>query len=203
MLWSWLLLCLFTGISVLGAYFFALSLFFGSSPVFHQPSLLSVCYDGSLFFNFVGQFDFGCYLLAQEMISVIHYLPCFREWLIGGMLLAFLPFQCLFTDSLALRPAPCPSPFLWYTFSIPTPSPVMLDHSLLFVIQVFLGGVSLPRGCVGLSQGWLGEFCEMRGTHLFGLLNVSQVGLEPVAAAAEAVATLMFSQCNMLWGSFP
>jgi hypothetical protein len=32
---------------------------------------------------------------------------------------------------------------------------------------------------------------------LFGLSNVSQAGLEPVAVAA-----LKFSQCNVLWGSF-
>jgi hypothetical protein len=34
------------------------------------------------------------------MIFVIHYLPCFGEWLIACLLSAFLPFQFLFTDSL-------------------------------------------------------------------------------------------------------
>jgi hypothetical protein len=52
-----------------------------------------------LFFNFAEQFDFGCYLLAQEMNFVTCYLPCFREWLIICLLLAFLPFQYLFTNS--------------------------------------------------------------------------------------------------------
>jgi hypothetical protein len=33
----------------------------------------------------------------------------------------------------------------------------------------FLGGVSLPRGCAGLSQGRLGRFCMICGTHLFSL----------------------------------
>jgi hypothetical protein len=42
----------------------------------------------------------------------------------------------------------------------------------------------------------------MCGTYLFGLLNVSQAGLEPVAAAAVVVAALKFSQCNVLWESF-
>jgi hypothetical protein len=56
----------------------------------------------------------------------------------------------------ALRLAPCSSPFLWCTFSIPTPSAVVLDYSSLFVIEVFFfwGGsvypgavLAYPRGC--------------------------------------------------------
>jgi hypothetical protein len=43
----------------------------------------------------------------------------------------------------------------------------------------------------------------MNGTHLFGLLNVLQAGLEPVVAAGAVVTALKFSQCNMLWESFP
>jgi hypothetical protein len=65
--------CLFTGISAMGAYFFALSPFSGAGSVFPQ----------CLFFKFVGQFDFGCYSLAQEMSFVICYLLCFRDWLIN------------------------------------------------------------------------------------------------------------------------
>jgi hypothetical protein len=43
------------------------------------------------------------------------------------------------------------------------------------------------------------------GAHLFGLLNVSQAGLEPVAlvvTVAEA-ATHLFSQSNVVWRSIP
>jgi hypothetical protein len=43
----------------------------------------------------------------------------------------------------------------------------------------------------------------MHVAYLFGLSNVSQAGLEPVVAAAAEVAALKFSQCNVLWGSFP
>jgi hypothetical protein len=94
------LLCLFIGVSALGAYFFALPPFSGAGSVFHQPPLLSVCYAVCcLLFSFGGQFDFGCCSLAQEMSSVICYLPYFGEWLIVHLLSAFLPFQCLFTDS--------------------------------------------------------------------------------------------------------
>jgi hypothetical protein len=78
----------------------------------------------------------------------------------------------------------------------------VLDYSSLFVIQFFLGGVSLPSGCAGLSWGWLGKFHVVHGTHLFGLLNVLQADLEPVVAAAVAVAAPKFSQCNVLWEAF-
>jgi hypothetical protein len=43
----------------------------------------------------------------------------------------------------------------------------------------------------------------MHGTHLFVLSNVLHAGLESVAAAAAVMATLKFSQYNVLWGSFP
>jgi hypothetical protein len=52
-----------------------------------------------LFFSFAGQFGFGCCSLAQEMISVLCYLPCFGEWLLAHLLSAFLPFQFLLTNS--------------------------------------------------------------------------------------------------------
>jgi hypothetical protein len=45
------------------------------------------------------------------------------------------------------------------------------------------------------------------GTHLFGLLNVSQAGLELAVVeevvAVVAVAAHLFSQCNIVWRSFP
>jgi hypothetical protein len=100
---------------------------------------MAVC---CLFFSFAEQLGFGCCSLAQSMSSVIPYLPCFWEWLIAHLLFAFLPFLCLFTDSLVLRPAPCLAPFLWCTFSIPAPSAIVLDYSLLFVIQFFEGDQS-------------------------------------------------------------
>jgi hypothetical protein len=40
----------------------------------------------------------------------------------------------------------------------------------------------------------------MLGTHLFGLPNVSQAGLEPMLVAAAAH---LFSQCNEAWRSLP
>jgi hypothetical protein len=50
------LLCLFTGISALGTYFFAPSPFSGAESVFHQLPLLSAYYGGLLFaFQFCGE----------------------------------------------------------------------------------------------------------------------------------------------------
>jgi hypothetical protein len=46
----------------------------------------------------------------------------------------------------------------------------------------------------------------MCGAHLFVLCNVSQAGLELLVAAAASVVVVAaprFSQCNVLWESFP
>jgi hypothetical protein len=42
-----------------------------------------------------------------------------------------------------------------------------------------------PGGYAGLLQQWLGENCMALGALLFGLLNVSQAGLEPVAGGDD------------------
>jgi hypothetical protein len=138
-------LCLFTGISMLGVYFFVPPHFSGARSVFHQSPMLSVCYDGSFFvFQFCWAVDFGCCSMPQ-MSSVIHYLPCFGEWLIAHLLLVFLS-----------RLVPCPSPFLKCTFNIPPPSAVVLDYSLLFVVQFFGVCVLVCPGAVLFypRSGW-------------------------------------------------
>jgi hypothetical protein len=61
------------------------------------------------------------------------------------------------------------------------------------LFSFILGEVSLLRGCAGFFQGLLGEFHVMHGACLFGLLNVSQAGLEPVADAAAVAAHKFFS----------
>jgi hypothetical protein len=111
------LLCLFTG-----GLFLCLAPFSGTRSVFCQlaPCCQCVVMVCCLFFNFVELFDFWCCSLAQEMSFVVHYLPCFRQWLITCLLSAFLP---LFTDG-SQRLAPCLSPLLWCTFSNPAPSTV-------------------------------------------------------------------------------
>jgi hypothetical protein len=65
------------------------------------------------------------------------YLPCFGEWLISCLLLVFLLFQCLFTDSSA-DISSLPLPLSLLHFQISCPFVVVLDYSLLFIAQFFL-----------------------------------------------------------------
>jgi hypothetical protein len=152
-----------------------------------------------LIFSFAGQFSFGCCSLAQEMSSVIHYLPCFGEWLITTHFV-FTAFPCLFTDSLALRLALCLSPFLWCSFSIPPLcSPCLITVcSLLFS---FVGGraQSAQGLCWIMFPGVDKGFCMVRGTHLFVLSNDMQASLE-LAVVRNGTK---FSQCNVVWEGFP
>jgi hypothetical protein len=60
---------------------------------------------------------------------VVCYLPCFREWLITGLLLSFLPFRCLFTDS-SRRDQLLVLPLFSGVLSL-------LDFSSLFIVQLF------------------------------------------------------------------
>jgi hypothetical protein len=113
--------------------------FSGAGSVICQPTL-GVMMVHCLFFNFVGLFDFGCCSLAQEMIFVIHYLPCFRQLLITCLLSTFLPFQHLFING-SWRLAPCLSRFLQCTFSdLPLLLCCVLVYNSLFIVQFFWGG---------------------------------------------------------------
>jgi hypothetical protein len=165
---------------MLGVYFFVPSPFSGAGCVPPSPSTDWVLFQFTVCFQFCGAVSFGFCSLAQEMISVIHYLPCFGEWLISAHSLSSLPFLCLFTDSSALKPALAPLPFSGAVSMFHLPSPLsVLDYSLLFVIQFCWGWreSSLPRGCAGFcSQGWIGEFHMVCGAHLFGLpIDTQQV----------------------------
>jgi hypothetical protein len=82
-------LSLFTEISALGVYIFAVPLFSGAGCVPPAPSTVHIL---SQFFSFVGQFGFGCCSLAQENSFVVHYLPCFGKWLIVHLLLVLTAF---------------------------------------------------------------------------------------------------------------
>jgi hypothetical protein len=118
----------------------------------------------------VGQFNFVCHLWFRR--SALQSTTCLA---FEVAFCCVCPFSGVFALSLVCLP------FLWCTFSTPTTSAVVLDYNLLFVIQFFWGGVSLPRGCAGLcSRSWLGEFCVVCGAHLFVLLNDAEAGLGPV-----------------------
>jgi hypothetical protein len=60
--------------------------------MYHPQPLLYVFDYTSTFFSFVGQFDFGCSSLVQDISSVIYYLLCFGWWLVAFLLSAFTAF---------------------------------------------------------------------------------------------------------------
>jgi hypothetical protein len=142
-----------------------------------------------LFFNFAELFDFGWYSLAQEMSFVDRYLPYFKQWLTTCPLSSLLPFQHLFTIvcseicSLLLPPS-------LVSFQSSRPLCCVLVFSLLFIqfFFFFLQGSQFAQGAMLVYP------------RAVGLSNVSQVGLELAAVvvmAVAAVATHLFSQCNM------
>jgi hypothetical protein len=111
-----------------------------------------------LFFNFVGQFDFGCCSLAQKMSSVISYLPLFREWLITHLLLAWpscLSSVCLLIVHAKISSLPLPPSPMHSQLSCP----LCYCSRLQFAVScsIFLEGSSLPRGCAGFSWGGWGN----------------------------------------------
>jgi hypothetical protein len=150
------LLCWFTG-----GLFLCLSPFlWGKVSDSSASPQLSPCCDGLLLvFQFAVLFDFGCCSLAQKMSFVDHYLPYFRQWFIIGPLLAFLPFQPLFTEGshgdqlLAFPSSPVhlqhPAPLLCVSFQF-------LVYSVFFFL--WGRGSVCSGGYAGLSQVWLGEY---------------------------------------------
>jgi hypothetical protein len=114
-------------------------------PHHYCQCVMIVC---CLFFNFAGQFDFGCCSLAQGMISVIHYLPCFGEWLITHLFC--LSGICLLIVCVEISSLPIPPSLVHFQHSCPIC--YVLDYSSLFIVQLFYGWwVSLLGGCAGLS----------------------------------------------------
>jgi hypothetical protein len=194
--------CLFTGISTLGVYFFALPPFSGAGSVFCQAPLLSVCYDGSLFvFQFCGEVWLWVLFTGpgNELCDpLIHYLPCFGEWLITLPLLYFLPFQCLLIVHIEISTILLPLSLVHFQCSRSLCCYARLQFSVCYL--VFWGWGQSAQGLCWFfwGEGWLHEFHIMHDAHLFGLSNVSQAGLEPVAAAAVVVAALKFSFCNSM-----
>jgi hypothetical protein len=160
--------------------FHCLALFFwGKVSDLSVGPLLSVCCDGLLIiFQFcsviwlwmllTGSGDELCGLLpalfqaaAYQLLAVCpSAFPAFVYWKFRG------------------RSATCPSSLLQCTFSNPTLLLCVSFQFLVYCSFFVCGRVSLPRVYSGLSQGWLGEYSVMHGTHLFHLPNVSQADLE-------------------------
>jgi hypothetical protein len=77
----------------------------------------------------------------------------------------------------------------------------VLVFSLLIIVQ-FFSFFFAAQGAMLVYPRAAGEYHVMLGAHLFGLPNVSQACLEPVAAVATAMTAHLFSQCNVAWRSF-
>jgi hypothetical protein len=155
-------LCLFIKSSVLGFYSFA------SPPLSRQVQFstsrtpLSVLDYSLLFvFQFCGKVQF--WVLLSE--SGDHLCDLFPALLWSGLSPAccqsLLPFLCLFTDSLVLSLAPCPSPFFWCSFSVP-PTLSTLYVWLKFIVchSVLFGGTQSTQGLCwfvfpGVDRGFL------------------------------------------------
>jgi hypothetical protein len=93
------LLCLFTGIYGWGLFLCPVRFLRGRFSVPSAPSTVCVLWLFTVWFQFCQAVQFWMLLSGQEMISVFHYLPCFREWFIASPHSVFLPFLYLFTDS--------------------------------------------------------------------------------------------------------
>jgi hypothetical protein len=99
-----------------------------------------------------------------------------------------LPAICLLIVALEISSFPLPPSLVCFQCSCPLCC--LLVFSLLFIVQfcffLFCRGICLPRGLCWFIPGWLGEYHVMLGAHLFGLPNVSQAGLEPVAGNSRS-----------------
>jgi hypothetical protein len=147
--------------------------------------LLSVCCDGSLFFNFAGPFDFGCCSLVQEMSFVVCYLPYFRQLITTccwPSCLSSIGLLIVRTEIISLL-----FPLLWCAFSV-CPFCCVLVFSSLFIVQLFFvcGGSVCPGAMLVYPMGGCGNNHVTLGSHLFGLPNVSHAGLEPAAGSGHS-----------------
>jgi hypothetical protein len=148
----------------------------------------------------VRQISFECCPLAQEISSVVHYLPCFREWLIALLLSAFAAFPVfIYWDFGAeFSSLPHPLPLGQVQCSTLAHSPCLITVHCLFFC--FVGSDQPAQGLRWfMFWGWLREPLLVCCAHLFILSIDSQACLE--LAAKEEVASgrndANFSQCGM------
>jgi hypothetical protein len=76
---------------------------------------------------------------------------------------------------------------------------VLVFSSLFIVLFFFLHGGQHSQWYASLSQGWLGEYHVILGAYLFGLLNVSQAGLEVASGGPAAICFLSVMWCGVFY----
>jgi hypothetical protein len=120
--------------------------------VIHQPApccqcVVMVC---CLFFNFAELFDFWVLLTGSGDDFSVCYLPYFRQWLTIRLLLAFLPFEPLFTDISCGDQLLSPPRFSGALSAFPPPllcgSFQFMVYYSVYLVFMCVCGVSLPRG---------------------------------------------------------
>jgi hypothetical protein len=151
-----------------------------------------------LFFNFALLFDFGYCSLAQEMSFVDHYLPYFRQQLITALLLAFLPFLPLFTESSHGDQLLASPPFSG-VLSVFLPPLLCVSFQFIVYYSFFLGGCQSAQGAMLVYPrgGWVKTTQCWALTCLFCQMSPKQFW----SLGLAAVAALLFSQCNVAWRS--
>jgi hypothetical protein len=144
----------------------------GGSSV--PPALSTVCvliqfafqFSGAVWFWMLlaGSGDHFCDLLPALLWRVAYYLPA-------------LSLYCLSCVSSVLRLAPCPSPSLQCSFSVPPALSTLFDYSSLFVIQ-FCWGASVCPGTALVyvpGGGWGSSMWCVMLTYLFCQMMCRQV----------------------------
>jgi hypothetical protein len=178
------LLCLFTG-----SLFLCLAPFLWdkvSDP--SASSLLSVCCDFLLFvFQFCraawlwvllsGSGDGFCGPIPALLKAVAYHVPTIDPPAFPTICLLIL---CMEISFLPLLPSP-----VCFQHLAPSAMCYFSVHCLLFIF-FFARGSVCQGGYADLSQGWLGEYYVTLGVHLFGLLIVSQAGLESASGMGQS-----------------
>jgi hypothetical protein len=157
----WFSLCLITG-----GLFLCLAPFLWDKVSYPSAGLLlSTCWDGFLIIFQICSVTWLWMLLngsgdeLSELLSALFLAVVYHPPAVGPP-----AFPTFVYWKFVWRWVPCSSPLLWCTF-VTLPLLCVLVFISWFVQFFFVfcfffflhGGVSLPRGYAGLSQGWLGE----------------------------------------------
>jgi hypothetical protein len=148
--------------------------------------------------------DSGCQGLSP-VVCCLHSFPTLGSGLSSA---CWQPSCCLFTDDsheFSFLPPPPPS---LVSFQQPLLPPLCASFQFCCLLCVFFfctGGSVCPGGLCWFIPRVAERYRMMLGSHLFGLLKVSQACLELAASGASGshvgVVAYLFSQYIMVWRS--